>query len=379
MIGKKLSHFTVGIFSLLIIINATPVFGEVVDLQVNSNSFYKGEQIKFSGNVEKDSVGLVTIVIRDQNNEFVQLTQAIINHDESFEKIIKINDNFSEHGMYNATGFILNMTKGITTSFGVSLNGIPIKSQIIEDGNQKQVNEEINDAEKIEDISIITPADFVDPNKDPQYYIDRYYNEVAYKSWFDRNYPGLTIEEAVNHDDNAPQNTINEAIVEDEVISPKTADFVDPNKDPQYYIDRYYNEVAYKSWFDRNYPGLTIEEAVNHDKNINSAVQGLIDQEIIPEAEASSIVQESKPVGDNSEIAEISLAIAGIGILFGAVIGIKKKVDTNTKQISINKDTIRKKLIQPIIGSNPKEILQIRLAKGEITLEEYDELKSKLN
>lgn len=314
MIGKKLSHFTVGIFSLLIIINTTPVFGEVVNLQVNSNSFYTGDQIKFSGNVEKDSVGLVTIVIRDQNNEFVQLTQAIINHDESFEKIIKINDNFSEHGMYNATGFILNMTKGITTSFGVSLNGIPIKSQVIEDENQKQVNKEINNVQQIEDISITT-----------------------------------------------------------------SADFVDPNKDPQYYIDRYYNEVAYKSWFDRNYPGLTIEEAVNREKNINSAVQGLIDQEIIPEAEASSIVQEIKPVGDNSEIAEISLAIAGIGILFGAVIGIKKKVDTNTKQISINKDTIRKKLIQPIIGSNPKEILQIRLAKGEITLEDYDKLKSKLN
>ncbi|WP_371504960.1 SHOCT domain-containing protein [Nitrosopumilus adriaticus] len=379
MIGKKLSHFTVGIFSLLIIINTTPVFGEVVNLQVNSNSFYTGDQIKFSGNVEKDSVGLVTIVIRDQNNEFVQLTQAIINHDESFEKIIKINDNFSEHGMYNATGFILNMTKGITTSFGVSLNGIPIKSQVIEDENQKQVNKEINNVQQIEDISITTSADFVDPNKDPQYYIDRYYNEVAYKSWFDRNYPGLTIEEAVNYDNNTPQNSINEEVVKEEVISSKTADFVDPNKDPQYYIDRYYNEVAYKSWFDRNYPGLTIEEAVNREKNINSAVQGLIDQEIIPEAEASSIVQEIKPVGDNSEIAEISLAIAGIGILFGAVIGIKKKVDTNTKQISINKDTIRKKLIQPIIGSNPKEILQIRLAKGEITLEDYDKLKSKLN
>ncbi|AJW70877.1 SHOCT domain-containing protein [Nitrosopumilus adriaticus] len=379
MIGKKLSHFTVGIFSLLIIINTTPVFGEVVNLQVNSNSFYTGDQIKFSGNVEKDSVGLVTIVIRDQNNEFVQLTQAIINHDESFEKIIKINDNFSEHGMYNATGFILNMTKGITTSFGVSLNGIPIKSQVIEDENQKQVNKEINNVQQIEDISITTPADFVDTNKDPQYYIDRYYNEVAYKSWFDRNYPGLTIEEAVNYDNNTPQNSINEEVVKEKVISSKTADFVDTNKDPQYYIDRYYNEVAYKSWFDRNYPGLTIEEAVNREKNINSAVQGLIDQEIIPEAEASSIVQEIKPVGDNSEIAEISLAIAGIGILFGAVIGIKKKVDTNTKQISINKDTIRKKLIQPIIGSNPKEILQIRLAKGEITLEEYDKLKSKLN
>ncbi|KAF6247833.1 hypothetical protein C6990_03580 [Nitrosopumilus sp. b3] len=159
----------------------------------------------------------------------------------------------------------------------------------------------------------------------------------------------------------------------------KPADFVDPNKDPQYYIDRYYNEVAYKSWFDRNYPGLTIEEAVNHNDNINTVVHELIDKEIIPEAEASSIAEEKKITESNSEIAEISLAIAGIGILFGAVIGIKKKVDTNSKQISINKEVIRKKLIQPIIRSNPKEIIQIRLAKGEINLEEYDELKSKLD
>jgi uncharacterized membrane protein len=68
-----------------------------------------------------------------------------------------------------------------------------------------------------------------------------------------------------------------------------------------------------------------------------------------------------------------------MGILFGAVIGIKKKVDGNSKQISINKNTIRKKIIQPIIGSNPKEILQTRLAKGEITLDEYNQLISKLD
>jgi len=39
-------------------------------------------------------------------------------------------------------------------------------------------------------------------------------------------------------------------------------DFIDPNKDSQYYIDRYYNEPNYKEWFDRNYPDYTIEEAV---------------------------------------------------------------------------------------------------------------------
>ncbi len=32
----------------------------------------------------------------------------------------------------------------------------------------------------------------------------------------------------------------------------------------------------------------------------------------------------------------------------------------------------------PIIGTNPKEILQTRLARGEITLEEYEKIKSKL-
>ncbi len=65
-------------------------------------------------------------------------------------------------------------------------------------------------------------------------------------------------------------------------------------------------------------------------------------------------------------------------ILFGAVYGIKRQVDNNSKRISINRETIRKKIIQPIIGSNPKDILQTRLAKGDITLEEYEKIKSKL-
>ena len=111
---------------ILLMITTSPAFAEVTSLQINSESFYKGDQIKFLGNVEKGTIGLVTIVIRDLNDEFVMLVQALINPDDTFEKTIKINDKFSEHGMYNATGFILNMTKGVTTDFGVSLNGVPI-------------------------------------------------------------------------------------------------------------------------------------------------------------------------------------------------------------------------------------------------------------
>ena len=75
----------------------------------------------------------------------------------------------------------------------------------------------------------------------------------------------------------------------------------------------------------------------------------------------------------------MTLAIVGLGTLFGAVYGVKKQVDNNSRQISINKDTIRRKIIHQIRGSNPKEIIQTRLAKGEITLEEYDKLKQKLH
>lgn len=47
---------------------------------------------------------------------------------------------------------------------------------------------------------------------------------------------------------------------------PKKPSFVDPNKDPSHYISRYYKEKQYKEWFDRNYPNLTIEEAVGLGK-----------------------------------------------------------------------------------------------------------------
>jgi len=38
--------------------------------------------------------------------------------------------------------------------------------------------------------------------------------------------------------------------------------FPDPDKDPQYYINRYNTESTYKEWFDRNFPDQTIYEVV---------------------------------------------------------------------------------------------------------------------
>jgi len=46
------------------------------------------------------------------------------------------------------------------------------------------------------------------------------------------------------------------------VFAQELADFVDPKKDPESYLDRYYSEPDYREWFDKNYPHLTIEEAI---------------------------------------------------------------------------------------------------------------------
>ena len=153
--------------------------------------------------------------------------------------------------------------------------------------------------------------------------------------------------------------------------------FVDSKKDPKYYVDRYYNEKEYRMWFDRNYPDYTIEEAVGYtDPKIMN--QNSIKNKIFPEAQASSASSEQQQ-SENDELAQIVLAISALIILFGATYGIKKKVDDNSRQISINRNTIKQKIIKPIIGTDPFETLQIRLAKSEITLQEYREIKNELN
>jgi fibronectin type 3 domain-containing protein len=95
-------------------------------------------------------------------------------------------------------------------------------------------------------------ASFVDPNRDPMHYVDRYNNEPDYKAWFDRNFPGQTIYEAVGLQDPNKK----------KIITTHIPGFPDPEKDPQYYIDRYNNEPDYKAWFDRNFPGKTIHQVL---------------------------------------------------------------------------------------------------------------------
>jgi len=48
--------------------------------------------------------------------------------------------------------------------------------------------------------------------------------------------------------------------------------FVDPEKDPWSYVERYENEPEYRDWFDRNYPDYTIYEAVGLPEQIKEKI-----------------------------------------------------------------------------------------------------------
>jgi len=330
------SIFTLILIGLLVFSIIFPVYAEVTSLNIDKINHILGDEITFSGTVEEGSSGLVSVVIRDHTNEFVLLTQTLIKQDNTFQKSIDINQKFTKFGLYNATAFIFNMTAVDSVTF-----------ELFAEGTLPEVPQS----------KIIAPNEF-ENNQHETIVIDEQNNLLPSDS----------------------------SQITSEKKDEKLADFIDPNKDPQHYLDRYYNEQSYKDWFDRNYPDLTIDEAVGistdfiiteiMDKNL----ENIIPVEIIPDAEAISVVIDSlnSDSVDSRDAALFGLALGGLAVLFTAVYGIKQRVDSNSENISQNRESIKKKMFGALLGKDPIDVIKNRLARGEITVDEYDHLKKAL-
>jgi len=359
MLINKKNLFSLTIIGMLFSSITIPAFAEVETIQTDRLFYSNGDKIIFSGTVDNDSTGLVTIVIRDSNDKFVLLTQALIEFNNTFKRSVNSNEKFSVHGIYNATAFLVNITEGELTRFDYSLDGSPVSPSVSNLQDLSQGPATITSSQTIESGPQPEPepiskiASFVDPTKDSQHYIDRYNNELAYKEWFDSNYPGITIEEAVGLT----------KIIEEPKQIVEISQFINPELDPQYYIDRYNNELAYKEWFDSNYPDLTIYEAVGITQvelTEETPMDSIINKPPISSQELSQSLVESSIISptfetENAEVGQLLLALGGLGILFGAVYGVKRRVDSNTVQIAENKTKIEKK-----VTNNTEQIFQNR-------------------
>lgn len=387
---------TISLVGILLGSLIIPAYAEVQSVKTDTLFYTIGDEIIFSGTVDSESSGLVTVVIRDSNDKFVLLTQALINPDDTFKRSVKVNEKFTDHGIYNATAFLVNMTEGSLTRFDFSLDGSPVSPSVSD--TQSRPSDTIVQEPQVtsskpapepepEPTSKIAP--FVDQSKDPQYYVDRYNNEPAYKKWFDTNYPDRTILEAVGLD----------IVMQEPVIISKIPGFPDPEKDQQYYVDRYNNEPAYKKWFDKNFPDQSIYEVVGatmQESNSNDVNSTVIEPAVTTQETSKSMVESStvRPNIDSSsaEFGQMLLALGGLGVLFGAVYGVKRRVDSNTVQIEENKTKLEKKVVnnseqisqnrfwlkKKLMSLKPNDepvvVIKERLAKGEITVEQYYKL-----
>ena len=317
---------TISMLTLLLVSTLTPAFAEVTSFELDKIFYTKGDQISFSGTVDEESKGLVTIVIRDSNGEFILLIQAFVQPDNTFQRSFVTDKKFEDHGIHNATAFILDLAKGKTTSFDFSQDGtLPVPSITAMKAKSETQNEPITEENNLT--------------------------------------PQTNSESNLKNDESA------------------LANFVDPSKNPQHYLDRYYNEPIYKDWFDSNYPGLTIEEAVGLEtvSSFTETIETNL-KNVMPEAEAIQTVDNpfDGNNSENNEMALLGLTLGGLAILFGAIYGIKRKADTNYENISKNRESLKKKMFGALHWNNPGDVIKNRLAYGEITVKEYSALKKAL-
>lgn len=120
----------IAILSIVSLFIMVPAYAEVTSFQTSS-SFYKGGSvIQFSGTILSTDSSGVTIVIFDPNGKFLSLVSGIADNNHAFQVNVNTGTTsnqplFSVKGVYNATAFVTNQAAGKTVNFVFSPDGSP--------------------------------------------------------------------------------------------------------------------------------------------------------------------------------------------------------------------------------------------------------------
>ena len=245
----------IGIFVISSLVFASLFFPSSFadSLKLEKEKYVFGETVKVSGQVsfiEGNFIGLQ--ILNPSKSDIVVIDQFFPQNDGKFSKSYKAQGpKWSENGFYLLKlvyndkvlekQFFFEKPIEMTTEIPESL---PIK----ESENETDVENEYSNEIPISDPKLRVEG-FPDPTKAPSYYLDRYYNEPAYKEWFDSIFSDYTIMEVVGfratHVDGFPDNT----------------------KSAWYYVNRYHNEENYRDWFDSQFPAKSIFEILGYPES----------------------------------------------------------------------------------------------------------------
>lgn len=123
--------YFVVLVTIIVASAVVPAYAEVTSLKTNT-SFYKGgSKIYFSGTILDTDPPNVTILLFDPTNKFIVLSSGVADNNHQFQIVIdtSTSDNqqkFLLKGVYNATAFIANKENGKTVNFIYSPDGSPV-------------------------------------------------------------------------------------------------------------------------------------------------------------------------------------------------------------------------------------------------------------
>ena len=264
-----MSHYFI-LFLLLTLISFSfnSSFADVTNFTTDKSLYRLGDSIKITGNVVYDSAipTIIIQIITPSGSGLAHIDSAIPKNDGTFTKTIHAGGpTWNEDGKYTIKiSYAGNLEKLIDYE-EISSNS---ESNSSESNNSESSNPKPSSSlpdttipkspsltEMESEISFtenpkMRILGFPSFDKSPQYYIDRYYTEPEYKSWFDSQFPLYSIDDVVGYRTTSIEN------------------FPSFDKSPQYYIDRYYTEPEYKSWFDSQFLDKTIYDVLGFSTDI---------------------------------------------------------------------------------------------------------------
>lgn len=116
--------------SILTLGAVLPAYAEVTSLKTNAGFYTPSTKIIFTGTVATEDIGkVVYLAIHDSTGKFLSPLQgSMANPDGTFTFTITPNPQYTAKGIYNATAFIAQESAGQKASFVFSPDGSPLKS-----------------------------------------------------------------------------------------------------------------------------------------------------------------------------------------------------------------------------------------------------------
>jgi len=251
------SYFLLFLLLLSIPSGSLFAFASVNDFTTDKTLYHTDDPLVISGNVDYDPARLSIIlqIITPSGTGLAHVDSIVPKNNGDFSKTINVGGpTWSEDGKYIIKiSYDGNLEKSIEYVKATNYSPKNPNASNSESNSVKESNLSTNafesDTPFIENPKMRILG-FPSFDKSPQYYIDRYNNELDYKSWFDSQFQFYTIDEVVGYPSTHVQN------------------FPSFDKSPQYYIDRYNNELDYKSWFDSQFPEQTIYSVLGYSTYI---------------------------------------------------------------------------------------------------------------